>query len=1094
MMDIYFNLLFWIVLLLPSQSHAYCRNNTYILNVILLNDTTTEWNLDYITPAVDLGLKIVKKELENEGINITLNATYHIFTTDLYSTSGCVSSGCEGVEKLKYLHKNFLLGCAILGPSCTYATYQMLSLRSTFVPLISAGSFGLSCDFKQYLTRILLPARKLMYFFYEFWRFKSPSIKPDKWQSVYIYKKDNNSESCYWYINALDSPVSYFNSALNFKEILRTEEDINKYLKEQNRKSNVFIMCGSANDLKILQSNVKIPSDMVIILIDIFNQRHTKWTTEYIEQQMENVMVLTVPTSNFSKVSNNSQTIQLLEDDYAAGYLDGVILFGHILKRLFNSSTPMQHISFIDKFRSVSIPGRRASSQIILDNVGDRDLNLTLYYVSVSTNKYTKLLTFDTSTNATTVIDRHPSFTWKNNKLPSDVPGNGPHILTIAIFTLTIAVLLVLIVALLVFRKYRKENELQQKRWSHIPAEKILPLENNENCLVSLKLIRICTDTTKGGAVEELWETGGAEGIDDDKRRDLWPRLRRGKYDKKIIILKDLKHDGNFTEKQKIELNKLLQIDYYNLTKFYGTVKVDSMIYAVIEYCDRGSLRDVLNDKISYPDGTFMDWEFKISVMYDIAKGMSYLHSSKTEVHGRLKSTNCVVDSRMVVKITDFVGNSILSPKKDLWMSPEHLRQDGVSQKGDVYSYGIIAQEIILRKETFYTEKCHDPKEKIFRLQKCLGECPFRPDLNFNTFEEWEIEVYVLVKNCWEEDPEKRPDFKKIESTLAKIFSNFHNQTNESYMDTLIRRLQLYSKNLEHLVEERTQLYKAERDRADRLNFMLLPGPVVKSLKESGRVEPEYFEEVTIYFSDIVGFTTICKYSTPMEVVDMLNDVYKNFDNILDHHDVYKVETIGDAYMVVSGLPNRNGNRHAVDISRMALDILTFMGSFELKHLPGLPVWIRIGIHSGPCAAGVVGIKMPRYCLFGDTVNTASRMESTGLPLRIHVSKSTVSILKRTDCGFQYEARGETYLKGKGTETTYWLTGEMEQKYNIPTPPSAENQQRLQSDFAEMIKESLKRREAEGFKDRQLTRVASYRSGTLEYLQLETSNPASTFL
>ncbi|OWK03599.1 GUCY2C, partial [Cervus elaphus hippelaphus] len=107
-------------------------------------------------------------------------------------------------------------------------------------------------------------------------------------------------------------------------------------------------------------------------------------------------------------------------------------------------------------------------------------------------------------------------------------------------------------------------------------------------------------------------------------------------------------------------------------------------------------------------------------------------------------------------------------------------------------------------------------------------------------------------------------------------------------MDTLIRRLQLYSRNLEHLVEERTQLYKAERDRADQLNFMLLPRLVVKSLKEKGFVEPELYEEVTVYFSDIVGFTTICKYSTPMEVVDMLNDIYKNFDHILDHHNVYK--------------------------------------------------------------------------------------------------------------------------------------------------------------------------------------------------------------
>uniref|UniRef100_A0A8C6LKE9 Guanylate cyclase n=1 Tax=Nothobranchius furzeri TaxID=105023 RepID=A0A8C6LKE9_NOTFU len=561
------------------------------------------------------------------------------------------------------------------------------------------------------------------------------------------------------------------------------------------------------------------------------------------------------------------------------------------------------------------------------------------------------------------------------------------------------------------------------------------------------------------------------------------------------------------------DLKKVLQaskrksnsrIDYYNLTKFYGTVKFEYGVFGVFELCQRGSLRYILSDRISYPDETFMDMEYKISVMYDIAKGMSYLHSSNIQIHGRLKSTNCVVDNRMVVKITDF-GYSGLVVLIDLWTAPEHLRKNDVSQKGDVYSYGIIAHEIILRQTPFYTQCCSNTIEKMHRVQFPRDNTFFRPDLNFEGASDREVELYMLIKNCWDEDPERRPDFKKIELTLGKIFSNLHNQATETYMDNLIRRLQMYSRTLERLVEERTALYKAERDRADRLNFMLLPGPVVRSLKETGRVEPELFKQVTIYFSDIVGFTTLCHYSTPMEVVDMLNDIYNNFDSILDHHDVYKVETIGDAYMVASGLPKRNGDRHAVDIAHMALDILSFVGTFELKHLPGIPLWIRIGVHSGPCAAGVVGNKMPRYCLFGDTVNTASRMESTGLPLRIHTSQSTINILQRADCNFEFERRGETYLKGKGKEVTYWLTGVTGSKYNLPTPPTAENFQRLQQDLAEMIVSSLKKRGdgKEAFEERKtLSAKVSWRDthGSLqkesspEYFHLAVTENPSTYL
>ncbi|XP_059742099.1 guanylyl cyclase C isoform X3 [Bos taurus] len=970
------------------------------------------------------------------------------------------------------------MGCVLMGPSCTYSTFQMYLDTDLNYPMISAGSFGLSCDYKETLTRMMSPARKLMYFLVEFWKVKF-QFKPFSWNTAYVFKNSTETEDCFWYLNALEAGVSYFSQKLGFKEMLRGDTEFQDILMDQNRKSNVIVMCGRPETIQNLRGNRAVAEDIVIILVDLFND-HYFMDNVTAPDYMKNVLVLTLPPENSVSNSSSSKNLSLAKNDFAAAYLDGVLLFGHMLKIFLENGEDVTTSKFAHAFRNITFEGH--VGPVTLDACGDIDNTMYLLYTSVDTSKYKVLLTYDTRVNQTSPVDKSPTFIWKNHKLPNDIPGQGvlpsvvftvfsatgPQMLMIAVFTLAGTVVLLLLIALLVLRKYKREHALRQKKWSHIPPEDIFPLESNETNHVSLK-------------------------IDDDKRRDTIQRLRQCKYDKKRVILKDLKHnDGNFTEKQKIELNKLLQIDYYNLTKFYGTVKLDSTIFGVTEYCERGSLREVLNDTISYPDGTFMDWEFKISVLYDIAKGMSYLHSSKTEVHGRLKSTNCVVDSRMVVKITDFGCNSILPPRKDLWTAPEHLRVASVSQKGDVYSYGIIAQEIIQRRETFYTLSCRDQKEKIFRVENCNGVKPFRPDLFLETAEEKELEVYLLVKSCWEEDPEKRPDFKKIENTLAKIFGLFHDQKNESYMDTLIRRLQLYSRNLEHLVEERTQLYKAERDRADQLNFMLLPRLVVKSLKEKGFVEPELYEEVTVYFSDIVGFTTICKYSTPMEVVDMLNDIYKNFDHILDHHDVYKVETIGDAYMVASGLPKRNGNRHAIDIAKMALDLLSFVGTFELEHLPGLPIWIRIGIHSGPCAAGVVGIKMPRYCLFGDTVNTASRMESTGLPLRIHVSGSTIAILKRTECQFLYEVRGETYLKGRGTETTYWLTGVKDQEYNLPTPPTAENQQRLQAEFADMIASSLQKRQALGIRNRKPTRVASYKKGTLEYLQLNTTDNEST--
>ncbi|KAI5621762.1 heat-stable enterotoxin receptor-like [Silurus asotus] len=1041
-----------------------CRNSSVSLNVVLLEDEGSLWSLKYVRFAVQKAIEEENLINNRTGLNFTIRSNFRGFNTTYYRRKGCGSSTCEGVEILKSLHNTSEVGCAMLGPSCTYATFQLVDQEvglTLTIPVISAGSFGLSCDGKEKLTRLLPPARKVSSFFVNFWNVTEYRLKPKHWTTAYIYKQQSISEECFWYINALEAATAEFSMQIN-RKVLRSQKEVECALKDKNRHSNIFILCGGPDDIVSIKNETTVNKDIAFILIDIFNHGYHINTSSF--DFMRDVLVLTMHSiRNYSlpEWPYNSTTL----NDYVAGYYDGVVLFSQVMREMLLQSQGMGsgnisvNISSESPFRNLSFEG--LGGRYDLDENGDRNVKFSLMYTT-STNQYKTLFVFDTSNNETTLNHSNPDLPWAGSRLPHDKPANGLETHDIIMIVLGISVGLATAIALIFYRQNRKQR-YNQKKWSHISSDLITPLDNKEPNYICLK-------------------------IDEDKRRDSMYQIRRGRYDKKPVILKELRHsDGNFVEEQRIELNSLLRIDYYNLTKFYGTVKYEYGVYGVFEYCERGSLRYVLNDKISYPEESFMDLEFKISVMYDIAKGMSYLHTSNIEMHGRLKSTNCVVDNRMVVKITDFGCNTILTPGKDLWTAPEHLRVLGISQKGDVYSFAIIAHEIILRQCPFYTESCSDVAEKLYRVQCPGGPTVFRPDLNFETAGEREVELYVLIKNCWDEDPEKRPDFKKIEISLGKIFSNLHDQANASYMDNLIRRLQMYSRNLEHLVEERTALYKAERDRADQLNFMLLPGPVVRSLKETGCVEPELFDEVTIYFSDIVGFTTLCHYSTPMEVVDMLNDMYKNFDSILDSHDVYKVETIGDAYMVASGLPRRNGNRHAVDICHMALDILEFMGTFELRHLPGIPLWIRIGVHSGPCAAGVVGNKMPRYCLFGDTVNTASRMESTGLPLRIHVSQSTINILQRTDCQFEYEARGETFLKGKGKEMTYWLKGVTGQKYNLPSPPTAENFQRLQQDLADLIVSTLAKRGNEIRKTLSTRQRRSQRHGSNgfpEYLHL----------
>nr|CAH8838712.1 unnamed protein product [Trichobilharzia regenti] len=505
------------------------------------------------------------------------------------------------------------------------------------------------------------------------------------------------------------------------------------------------------------------------------------------------------------------------------------------------------------------------------------------------------------------------------------------------------------------------------------------------------------------------------------------------RYNNGLIYIKKLDLNNAALKSKFLDHIRLLrEIRNENVNQLIGCYVDLTALCLAFDHCTRGSLRDIIKK-----ESINLDWEFKLSLVTDVVKGMRYVHSSPLKKHGWLKSTNCCVDGRWVVKITDYGlpdiysiygTNRKIKDEELLWTAPEHLREENNvhfgSQKGDVYSFAIVMQEIITRDEP-YGMLGLSPKEILSKVRKPPPLC--RPKVSQSEAPPAYIE---FMKRAWAESPVMRPTFEEIYQQFRLL-----NQGRKiNIVDHMFKMMEKYSADLEDQVRVRTEELETEKKKTELLIARMLPPVVAETLMSGKAVCPEAFDEVTIYFSDIVGFTTISALSTPFQVVDLLNDLYTMFDATIDYYDVYKVETIGDAYMVVSGLPVRNGRLHAGEIATMALDLLSQCGTFVIRHMPDVPLRLRIGLHSGSCVAGVVGLTMPRYCLFGDTVNTASRMESTGSAFRIHVSPTTKSILDILG-GYHLQLRGKVELKGKGLVDSFWLIGKDNFNKPLPDPP-----------------------------------------------------------
>jgi class 3 adenylate cyclase len=216
-------------------------------------------------------------------------------------------------------------------------------------------------------------------------------------------------------------------------------------------------------------------------------------------------------------------------------------------------------------------------------------------------------------------------------------------------------------------------------------------------------------------------------------------------------------------------------------------------------------------------------------------------------------------------------------------------------------------------------------------------------------------------------------------------------------------------------VERLSQELEAEKRKVDSLVTNMLPSAIAERLKASGGTIAESFEQATVLFADLVGFTALSEKLLPEKLVTVLNDLFSAFDDLAERYHVEKIKTIGDAYMVAGGIPEPRRD-HALLVAAMSLDMQNAVSDFARRL--NLPLTIRVGIHSGPVIAGVIGKKKFVYDLWGDTVNTAARLQSHGIPGRIQVSEATYS---RLCDDFELEERGLVPVKDKGNMRTWLL-------------------------------------------------------------------------
>ncbi|VDM46680.1 unnamed protein product [Toxocara canis] len=542
------------------------------------------------------------------------------------------------------------------------------------------------------------------------------------------------------------------------------------------------------------------------------------------------------------------------------------------------------------------------------------------------------------------------------------------------------------------------------------------------------------------------------------KIRDLLRSRQLATIEQGYVIVESfvLKERLVFDKADMLLLYQMKQAVHDNINPFIG-ISFDKMpqFIAIWKHCFRGTLADLIfggvrgndpNRKLDSEDGPAFDQNFKSAFVRDIVRGLDFLHSSQIGYHGALTPSQCLIDSHWILKISGFglsrmmfkwknngaitTGDGLaFIPNSELhYYAPEVRRRmkslkkysamlpAKQGQAADMYAFGMILYEIVFRRKSVYIDDSdkeslmNDDEPGLF-CEAAEALIPIYPSMP--NCDDIHPDLVGLMHKCWNGIAEQRPD-----ATLARKITDATMKMTGSLVDQMLKNMEQYTNNLENLVKERTSQLEEAQQHAERLLLELLPKSVADELKVGRRVDAKNFKSATILYSDIVGFTSLCSESQPLEVVTLLSGVFKRFDMIISMHKCYKVETIGDAYMVTSGVPIPSRHNHVRDIASVAIMMRDFLFEYEIPHRRGQKLHCRWGFNTGPVFAGVVGLSAPRYCVFGATVTLASKMENSGVPDRIQMTLKSYQLLSARFPEYQCSPRGGVRIEPAGNSLT----------------------------------------------------------------------------